>query len=134
MLAIEKVIKENQEEFMDMVIKFVKEKTSVKQKKSPKTICHFYALGKTYDSNIFARNYEDFLVDTSKILGYDGFKEVLKGFVRKGENEFPVSHKGKTSMVKLNNGGVVSCYSGTPKKLKHIRGLCDIMGITLTMK
>jgi hypothetical protein len=134
MSPIEKVIKENQEEFMDMVIKFVNEKTSVKQKKSPKTICHFHALGKTYDSNIFARNYENFLVDTSKILGYDGFKQILKGFVRKGENEFPKSHKGKTVMVKLNNGGVVTCYSGTSKKLEHIRGLCDVMGITLTMK
>jgi hypothetical protein len=134
MLAVEKVIKENQEEFMDMVIKFVKEKTSVKQKKAPKTVCHFYALGKTYDSNIFTRNYEDFLIDTSKILDYDGFKQVLKGFVREGEDKFPNSHKGKTSMVKLSNGGVVTCYSGTDKKLEHIKGLCDVMGLTLTIK
>lgn len=133
MAPIEKIIKENQEEFMDMVIKFVNEKTSVKQKKSPKTICHFKALGKTYDSDIFIRNYESFLQDASKIMEYDKFKLILKGFMRETENEFPESHEGKTSMIKLHNGGVVTGYSGTQKKMEHIEGLCDVMGINLTI-
>jgi len=134
MSPIEKVIKENQEEFMDMVIKFVNEKTLTKQKKAPKTICHFQALGKTYDSNIFARNYESFLQDVSKIMEYDKFKSILKGFVRESENDFSESHEGKTSMIKLHNGGVATCYSGTPKKLEHIKGLCDVMGVSLIIK
>jgi hypothetical protein len=133
MSPIEKIIKENQEEFMDMVIKFVNEKTSVKQKKAPKIICHFQALGKTYDSDIFIRNYESFLQDASKIMDYDKFKLILKGFIRESENEFPESHEGKTSMIKLYNGGVVTGYSGTPKKMEHIEGLCGAMGINLTI-
>jgi cyclophilin family peptidyl-prolyl cis-trans isomerase len=134
MSSIEKVIKENQEEFMEMVIKFVNEKTVIKRKKSPKTVCHFYALGKTYDNNIFVRNYENFLIDTSKILGYDGFKQVLKSYIRSEEEEFPKSHKGKGPVIKLSNGGVVTGYSGTSKKIEHIKGLCAVMGIKLTMK
>lgn len=138
MLLVEKIIKENQEEFLDLVIKFVTEKTAektiIKQKRTPKTVCHFNALGKTYDSNVFKKNYENFLIDTSKILSYDGFKQVLKGYVRIDANGFPKSHEGKTSMIKLSNGGFVTCYSGTTKKLEHIKGLCNAIGITLTLK
>lgn len=133
MSPIEKVIKENQEEFMDMVIKFVNKKTSVKQKKGLKIICHFQALGKTYNSDIFIRNYESFLQDASKIMDYDKFKLILKGFMRESKDDFPESHEGKTSMIKLHNGGVVSGYSGTPKKMEHIEGLCDAIGINLTI-
>jgi regulator of PEP synthase PpsR (kinase-PPPase family) len=133
MSPIEKVIKENQEEFMDMVIKFVNEKTSVKQKKASKIICHFQALGKTYDSDIFIKNYECFLQDASKIMDYDKFKLILKGFMRESKDDFPESHVGKTSMIKLHNGGVVTGYSGTPKKMEHIEGLCNTMGINLTI-
>jgi hypothetical protein len=133
MSPIEKVIKENQEEFMDMVIKFVNEKTSVKQKKASKIICHFQALGKTYDSDIFIKNYECFLQDASKIMDYDKFKLILKGFMRESKDDFPESHGGKTSMIKLHNGGVVTGYSGTPKKMEHIEGLCNTMGINLTI-
>ena len=123
MSPIEKVIKENQEEFMDMVIKFVNEKTSVKQKKGLKIICHFQALGKTYN----------FLQDASKIMDYYKFKLILKGFMRESKDDFPESHEGKTSMIKLHNGGVVSGYSGTPKKMEHIEGLCNAIGINLTI-
>jgi len=133
MSPIEKVIKENPEEFMDMVIKFVNEKTSVKQKKASKIICHFQALGKTYDSDIFIKNYESFLQDASKIMDYNKFKLILKGFMRESKDDFPESHEGKTSMIKLHNGGVVTGYSGTPKKMEHIEGLCNAMGINLTI-
>ena len=129
MSPIEKIIRENQEEFMDLVIKFVNEKTSTKKRKAQKILCHFQALGKKYDSNIFARNYEDFLMDASKLVPLSKFKEVLKGYVKEDENQFTTSHKEKTSIVRLNNGGVVSCYSGTSKKLEHIKGLCEVMGV-----
>ena len=133
MSSIEKIIRDNQEEFMNMIINFINEKSTQKQKKAPKTICHFKALGKTYDNDIFTRNYEQFLLDTSKILSYQNFKDSLKGFVRETEDEFPESYGGRTSMVRLHNGGVVSCYSATDKKLEHIKVLCETMGVNLTI-
>ncbi len=130
---IEKFIKENQEEFLEVVLNFIKEKSETKQKKSPKKVCHFKALGKTYDSDIFTRNYESFLLDVSKILSYNEFKTHLQGFVRKNKEEFPDSFSIKTSMIKLHNGGIVSSYSATEKKIEHIKGLCKHMGVSLTI-
>ena len=130
---IEKTIKENQHEFMDMVIKFVNEKLNQKQTKAPKTICHFQALGKTYDSNVFTRNYEQFLLDVSKILSYDEFKAHMHRYVRLNENEFSKSTLDKVFLIKLHNRGIVSTHSSTEKKLTHIKRLCEYMGINLTI-
>lgn len=133
MSPIEKIIRENQEEFVNLVVKFVEEKTNVKKKKASKIVCHFQALGKNYNSNIFAENYKQFLIDTSKILDYDKFQPVLQSFIRKNENEFTDSYE-NSSIVKLHNEGFVSTHSGSVEKIKHIDGLCKIMNVTITKK
>ena len=135
MSPIEKIMKENQDEFINLVVKFVEEKTTtkVKKRKAPKIVCHFQALGKNYNSNIFAENYEQFLIDTSKILDYNKFEPVLQSFIRKNENEFSDSHR-KSSIIKLHNEGLISSHSGTKVKLKHIEELCKVMGINFTIK
>ena len=63
MKNIEKTIRENQEEFMNMVINFVNKKMEDKPKRTPKTICSFNVLGKEYNSKIFTENYKHFLND-----------------------------------------------------------------------
>jgi hypothetical protein len=128
---LEKTIRDNQDEFINMVINFVNQKTTTKQKKSSKTILHFQALGKTYDSDIFTRNYTQFLMDVSKILSYDEMKPFLNCFLRKTENEFPESHNDNSSKFQINNGGFVSTYSSTEKKIEHIKGLCGNLGINI---
>jgi uncharacterized membrane-anchored protein YjiN (DUF445 family) len=133
MSPIEKIIRENQDEFVNLVVKFVEEKTKVKKKKASKIICHFQALGKNYCSNIFAENYKEFLMDTSKILDYDKFQPILQSFITKNENEFSDSHR-KSSIIKLHNKGLISSHSGSKVKLKHIKELCEVMGINFTIK
>ena len=129
MQQLETVIKENQEEFLNLVINFVKEKT--KKRKLPKTICHFQALGKTYDNDIFTKNYGNFLIDASKILTYESFKPILKSFLGKNIEAFTDKRNEKSSLIRLNNGGYVSTYSSTEKKIGHIEELCNLMNINL---
>lgn len=129
MKDIKTLIKQNKDEITDLLISYLKEKS--KKTKSPKTICHFKALGKKYTSNIFTRNYEEFLLDSSKLLSYDQVKDKLKGFVRPDVKDFPPLHEKKSTMIKLHNGGIVSSYSSTEKKLKHIEGICELLNVNL---
>jgi hypothetical protein len=135
MSPIEKIIRENQDEFVNLVVKFVEEKTTTKVKKNkrPKIICHFNVLGKNYTSDKFVDNYKDFLLEVSRILNYDKFEPILLSYVKKNENKFTDSYE-KTSIVKLHNGGFVSTHSGSQKKIDHIDGLCKIMNATITKK
>jgi hypothetical protein len=130
MSPIEKIIRENQDEFVNLVVKFVEEKINVKKKKASKIVCHFQALGKNYNSNIFAENYKQFLIDTSKILHYDKFESLPNGYFKKNKEEFGDSHR-KKSIVELHNGIFVSTHSGSVEKLKHIRKICKIMDAQL---
>lgn len=129
MKNIEQIIKENQEEFMGMVISFVNKKGEVQKKKAPKTICHFIAFGKKYTSNIFSNNYKQLLKDVSNIHGYDTFKTVLKSFVEMDINNFSPSKRDKTQLIYLNNGAIVSSYSSTRIKRQHIQGICDVLNV-----
>ena len=129
MKNIEQIIKENQEEFMGMVISFVNKKEGIQKKKAPKTICHFTALGKKYNSNIFSNNYSQFLKHISNIHGYDVFKKVLKSFVEKDINDFSPSKRDKPQFIYLDNGAIVSSYSSTDKKKSHIQGICNYLNI-----
>ena len=127
----EKTIRDNQQEFMELVIKFVNQKLTQKPTKAPKTICHFQALGKTYDDNIFSKNYEQFLRDVSKILTYNDLKIHMNRFVGLNEKDFTKSTLGNSKLLKLPNGILVSTHSTTEKKLVHIHRLCSHMGINL---
>ena len=129
MKNIEKTIKENQEEFMNMVINFVNKKMEDKPKRTPKTICSFNVLGKEYNSKIFTENYKHFLNDVSNIHDYNIFEKSLKSFVNKDINKFSNNAITKSSVVKLNNGGYVSCHSSTQMKMKHIKTICEELNV-----
>ena len=129
MRNIEQIIKENQEEFMGMVISFVNKKEGIQKKKAPKTICHFTAFGKKYNSDVFTNNYSQLLNDVSNIHGYDIFKKVLGKFVEKDIKDFCTSKKKNASFIYLNNGAIVSCYSSTEKKKLHIQGICNNLNV-----
>lgn len=129
MKNVERIIRDNQEEFMTMVINFINDKSDNKQKKAPKTICFFNVLGKTYDNKVFVRNYEEFLMDISKIHGYPLFKKVLRGFIKENMNDFSDNTTVRITPIKLYNGGYVSTYSSTDKKIDHIKELCTELGI-----
>jgi hypothetical protein len=129
MKNVERIIKDNQEEFMTMVINFINEKSNNGPKKAPKTICFFSVLGKTYTNKVFARNYEEFLMDISKIHRFPIFKKVLRGFAKENMNEFSTNTTTKSTIIRLNNGGYVSTYSSTEKKMDHINELCKELSI-----
>jgi hypothetical protein len=129
MKNMEKIIRDNQEEFMTMVINFINEKVDNGPKKAPKTVCFFTALGKVYNSKVFKNNYEEFLMDLSKIQGYGLFKKVLRGFIKESVNEFSDNTKDKSTIIRLYNGGYVSTYSSTEKKMDHINELCKELSI-----
>jgi hypothetical protein len=133
MSPIEKIIRENQDELVEFVLKLVEEKNKVKKKKADKIVCHFDVLGKSYTSNKFVDNYKEFLLEASKILDYDKFEPILQSYIKKDENGFTESYE-RTSIVKLYNGGFVSTHSGSVKKIEHIDGLCEIMNATITKK
>jgi hypothetical protein len=129
MKIIEKTIRENQEEFMNMVINFVNKKMEDKPKRAPKTICYFNVLGKEYNSKIFTENYKHFLNDVSNIHDYNIFEKSLKSFVNKDINKFSNNAITKSSVVKLNNGGYVSCHSSTQMKMNHIKTICKELNV-----
>lgn len=123
---IRKIITANQEEFNQMVIDFIESKSPKpsKQKKKPKTIAHFSALGKDYNSDIFTNNYKNFLKDISNFHGVKLFKETIGTFfVKDNIGDFTEVTKSKSSIINLNQGGYVSCYSSTAKKLEHINNI-----------
>lgn len=134
---IRKIISENQEEFNRMVINFIESKTpkSVKPKKKPKTIAHFTALGKEYNSDIFTNNYTDFLKDISNIHGVELFKQTIGTFfVKDNIREFTDNTKAKSTIVNLKQGGYVSCYSSTNQKMEHIKEIAKKLRIPVVFQ
>jgi hypothetical protein len=129
MQTLESVIRENQDEFLNLVLEFVKEKT--KKRKGPKTICHFQALGKTYDNHIFSKNYGAFLKDVSRILSYESLEPILKSYLRKNIDDFSDNTTERSTLIHLENGGYVTTYSSTEKKITHIQDLCQLLNANL---
>lgn len=136
MKSIKQIITENQEEFNEMIINFFTEKMDdevrvIKPKqnrKAPKTICYFEALGNHYDSNVFTENYSKFLIDVSRKYGYDVFKRHMGTFLQNKMSDFSPTTKDKATIVKLVCGGYVSTWSSTNKKMEHITKICEEIG------
>jgi len=133
---IEQIIRNNSDEFITLVMEFVKEKTkrvaTSKKGRLPKTICHFSVLGKNYSNNIFSKNYVKFLEDISNIHGYELFKKNMGNYANKDINDYPTSKIEKSSIIKLKNGTLVSLYSSTEIKMKHIQNICDCLNVPIT--
>ena len=131
MKTIKEIIMENQQEFNDVIINFLTDKAveTKQKKKQPKTVCHFSVMGKKYNSNVFTTNYKNFLTDISKNNKYKLFQESLGKFVKLNSNEFSETTRKKAQLVKLMCGGYVSTYSSTEFKIKHIKNICDKLGV-----
>jgi hypothetical protein len=125
MQKLELLLEKFPEKVMEMVDNLYRENI---QKKS-KTIFHFEALGKRYDSNKFVDNYLNFIKDVFKIHPYEFFKlSIDDPFIKKCESEFSECHKKRNQIKKISDGFYLSTYSDTETKIKHIESICDYLG------
>jgi hypothetical protein len=127
---IEKLLREHNEEFTQMVNDFYDEKYPSKKSK---TICNFKAAGKYYNSNVFTKNYREFLTDLTQLIGKNVFIKVLKSSVKLDPREFSPSVRKKGQYDNINDVFYISTYTGTDKKIKHITDLCEYLDIPLQL-
>ena len=128
---ITKLLKEHNEEFTQMVNEFYDEKYPSKKSK---TICRFKVGGKDYNSDIFTKNYREFLNDLTQTIGRNVFKKVLGNYVKFDPSEFSSSIIQKNQYDNINDVFYVSTYTDTDKKLKHIIDLCEYLDIPLQLE
>ena len=101
-------------------------------KKKGKTIFHFGAIGKIYDSNKFVDNYINFLKDVSKIHSYEFFKLCIPAYyISRDSVSFSESHIERNCIVNICEGFYVSTYSSTEKKIEHIKNICEMLGVNM---
>jgi hypothetical protein len=131
MNKIEKLLREHNEEFTQMVNEFYDEKYPSKKSK---TICRFKVGGKDYNSDIFTKNYREFLNDLTQTIGGNVFKKVLGNYVKFDPSEFSASIIQKNQYDNINDVFYVSTYTDTDKKLKHITDLCEYLDIPLQLE
>jgi len=111
-------------EINEIINKLYKEKFP--HKKGDKTVYKFKTMGINYESNIFTKNYVNFLKDVSKLHPYQMFESTtLKNYISESNVNIKQSHK-------ITDGFYVSGYSSTDRKIKHIKELCNILGLKLT--
>ena len=115
------------ESHRDIVMEFVDNLYNEKYPKSKKnkTICHFKALGNTYDSDIFVRNYIDFMNHVSMIVSYSDIKLHLPKYVSQSKDNFSEKCSNKNQIVKLKGGMYLKTYSSTNIKMDHIKKICS---------
>ena len=94
-------------------------------KRDKKTIFKFKAMGKNYDSNIFTKNYIEFIKDISNIHPYEMFENsIVKCYISKTYEGMKQSHKIKDDFY-------ITGYSSTDRKITHIKELCGLLEINL---
>jgi hypothetical protein len=94
-------------------------------KRDKKTIFKFKAMGKNYDSDIFTKNYIEFIKDISNIHPYEMFNNsVVKCYISKTYEGMKQSHK-------IKDGFYITGYSSTNRKINHIKKLCGLLEINL---
>ena len=94
-------------------------------KRDKKTIFKFKAMGKNYDSDIFTKNYIEFMKDISNIHPYEMFNNsVVKCYISKTYEGMKQSHKIKDDFY-------ITGYSSTNRKINHIKELCGLLEINL---
>jgi len=136
MKSIRQIIEDNRNEFEQLIEDFIVEKTEEieKKPKAPKTICHFTTLGKTFNSNKFVENYENFLHYISALpLPEEIYYKALGTFVTDDLSTFPTSYS-KSGVIHLPNNLKVSTYSSTERKMEHIAKLGDNLNLHIDFK
>ena len=115
------------ESHRDIVMKFIDNLYNEKYPKSKKskTICHFKALGTIYNSDIFVRNYIDFMNHVSMLASYSGLKLHLPNYISESENGFSEKCTSKNQVVRLKGGMYLKTYSSTNIKKDHIKKICS---------
>jgi hypothetical protein len=131
MNKIEKLLREHNEEFTQMVNEFYDEKYPSKK---TKTICYFKVNGKYYNNDVFTKNYREFLNDLTQIIGGNVFKKVLGNYVKFDPREFCPSIIQKNQYDNINDMFYVSTYTDNNKKLKHITDLCEYLDIPIQLE
>lgn len=131
MEKITRLLNEHNEEFTEIVNEFYNEKYPSKKSK---TICYLKVAGKYYNSNIFTKNYREFLNDLTQTIGGNVFKKVLGNYVKFDPREFTPSIIKKNQYDNINDVFYVSTYTGFDKKLKHITDLCEYLDIPLQLE
>lgn len=97
-----------------------------KKKKQKKTIFHFKALGKEYNSDKFVDNYSQFILDTLHICGYESVHKIMKDcYLTNDKNNFSDICKQKNQIREITNGVYLKTYSPTKVKITHIQKLCN---------
>ena len=119
-----KTLSENYPNGLNEVInKLYKEKYPIKKEK--KKIFKFRSMGKNYDSDVFTKNYIEFIKDISNIHPYEMFeKSVVKCYISKTYEGMKQSHKIKDNFF-------ITGYSSTDRKIIHIKELCGLLEINL---
>ena len=111
------------DEVNEVINKLYKEKFPLKKEK--KKIFKFRSMGKNYNSEIFTKNYVEFIKDISNIHPYEMFENsVVKFYISKTYEGMKQSHKIKDDFY-------VTGYSSTDRKITHIKELCGFLDINL---
>ena len=115
------------ENHRDIVMEFIDNLYNEKypKVKKSKTICHFKALGNTYNSDIFVRNYIDFMNHVSMLVSYSDLKLHLSKYVTDNKSNFSETCNIKNQVVKLKSGMYLKTYSPTSIKMDHIKKICS---------
>lgn len=94
------------------------------KKKKEKTICHFQALGNTYNSDIFVRNYIQFMDHVTSIKPLDEVSQVMKKYISDNKVNFSEACLSKKQAIKLKSGHYLNTFSATDVKVRHIKKIC----------
>lgn len=120
-----KYLQENHnDDFMLLVDNLYKQKCP--KKKKEKTICHFQALGNTYNSDIFVRNYIQFMDHVTYIKPLEEVSQVMKNYISDKDN-FSDACLVRKQAVKLKSGLYLNTFSATEVKLGHIKKICKVL-------
>lgn len=119
---LEILLENHQDEVMNLISNLFNQKYP--KPKKTKTICHFKALGNTYDNDIFVRNYIHFMDHVTSIKDYNEVKSVMSKYITEDKQHFSKKCLTKNQAIQLKTGYFINTYSPTETKVKHIKKIC----------
>jgi len=126
-MNIKEIIKKNQEEIIDYIIKMVDKNHKIK---SPSIKLKFRALGKTYDSEKSVENYVNFIKDLSHIHPYETFEPIMKCFIGKTKDDFTEDQK--PTVIKIKENFYLTKKLSNRMKDIHLNGISEVLQIPIT--